>query len=527
MLALFLQPGTSVARRAPLLAGGCLAAILTTLSGCGTSSPDPAPAATGRPAAETGPETTSGRDVWDVVLIAKERAGYVHTKVEPAKYDGQPAEKTTLEHHVAVQRFGQATTQDIRCESFESPDGRQLAFTTEIRMASSPQIIRGKVSGGKLHLEVTTEGRTEKKTLPWEDKYRGGNEPAASLLRKPMQPGEKREMTVLDFLTAGPVTTRLSAGDYEPVELPSGTVQLLRIDTKTEYPGGQALSATMWCDRSGDCLVTQFDVLGMKVVRSSRAQALQQTEPPKLDLGWDIAVKPDKPIPNAHQAKKITYRVRLKRGDPAAIFPSTSSQQVRSLDPHTAEITVYAVRPDQSGNPDAPRDPPVAADRKPNNNIQSDDPQVVARAKEAAGDQKEPWAVAVALERYVKKVMVNKNFSTAFATAAEVARKPEGDCTEHAVLLTALARACGLPARGVMGLVYVPHSNTFAFHMWSEVYLNNRWIPLDATLGMGGIGAGHLEIAHGSLEGSSLFTCALPVLDVLGQLSIEVERVEP
>ena len=41
------------------------------------------------------------------------------------------------------------------------------------------------------------------------------------------------------------------------------------------------------------------------------------------------------------------------------------------------------------------------------------------------------------------------------ATAAEVARSREGDCTEHAVLLAALARARGIPARVAMGLVYV------------------------------------------------------------------------
>ena len=67
----------------------------------------------------------------------------------------------------------------------------------------------------------------------------------------------------------------------------------------------------------------------------------------------------------------------------------------------------------------------------------------------------------------------------------EVARSLEGDCTEHAVLLAALCRARKIPARVAFGLVYYPPQKGFAYHMWNEVWIADRWIPLDATLGHG------------------------------------------
>jgi transglutaminase-like putative cysteine protease len=200
---------------------------------------------------------------------------------------------------------------------------------------------------------------------------------------------------------------------------------------------------------------------------------------------------------------------------------------VRSIDAHTAEITVYAIRPGQhGGNPSAGEDRPTDDDLRHNNLIQSDDAKVVALAKEAAGEQHDPWQTALRLERYVNRLITKKDFSQAFATAAEVAEHPEGDCTEHAVLLAALCRAEKIPARVAIGLVYMAGQHSLAYHMWTEVYLDKRWIPIDATLARGGIGAAHLKLAHTNLQGASAYSAFLPVIKVAGRLKIAVDEVE-
>ena len=134
----------------------------------------------------------------------------------------------------------------------------------------------------------------------------------------------------------------------------------------------------------------------------------------------------------------------------------------------------------------------------------------MAQAKEAAGDETDPWKVAVALEAYVHRAVTMKDFSQALATASEVARNREGDCKGHAVYLAALARARKIPARVAIGLVYMPQSQTFGYHMWTEVYVAGRWIGLDGTLAKGGIGGGHLQLTHSPLAGAAAYNSLLP-----------------
>jgi transglutaminase-like putative cysteine protease len=158
--------------------------------------------------------------------------------------------------------------------------------------------------------------------------------------------------------------------------------------------------------------------------------------------------------------------------------------------------------------------------------LQSDDPAIVEMANGVASDQTDPWKVACALEHFVKDTIQLKNYSKAMATAAEVARTREGDCTEHAMLLAALCRARGIPARVAIGLVYYPPVQGFAYHMWTEAWVRDRWVPLDATLGLGGIGAAHLKLSQSSLKGSSAFAEMLPVVQAIGRLELRVVSAE-
>jgi hypothetical protein len=80
-------------------------------------------------------------------------------------------------------------------------------------------------------------------------------------------------------------------------------------------------------------------------------------------------------------------------------------------------------------------------------------------------------------------------------------------------------------------LVYIGHPPAMGFHMWTEIYVGDpsnsgRWIPMDATLGQGGIGAGHLKLADSSLAEGEGLASFLSVAQVLGRLRIDVAEVE-
>ena len=78
-------------------------------------------------------------------------------------------------------------------------------------------------------------------------------------------------------------------------------------------------------------------------------------------------------------------------------------------------------------------------------------------------------------------------------------QEPKGDATEHARLFVALARAVGLPAREVRGLVYLGDEEmAFGGHAWAEVALDGRWQPVDPTWNESSVDATHVAIERGS-----------------------------
>jgi len=504
---------------------GLLACL--TPAGCFDSPPADPGTPAGQTAAEPQADAAAQREIWEITYILGSRVGYTQTTVTQVTHAGRKAVRIEAVDHLDVKRSGERIQPGSRVASLQTPEGRLLLFESEMQPGPAPMRTVGRVVGDRLEMETSTQGKKLTSSIPWSADYGGPFAAEESLRRQPMQPGGTRTVRALVPGFNELAAVSMTAKDYEPVKLPAGTYDLLRIDTELRFSNGQVLKGNMWADRQGDALKTRIAALNMEKVRATKALALEKPQTVDLDLLWDLAVKVERPLPDAHRTKRIRYRVRLEGDDPAKVFVAGASQRVNSIDAHTAEVTVYAIRPGQhGGNPDAPDDPPGEEDRQPNNLIQSDNAKIVAMARKAAGTQQDPWKVAVALEQYVNRLITKKDFSRAFATAAEVAENPAGDCTEHAVLLAALARARGIPARAAMGLVYMQGKHSFGYHMWDEVYVDGRWVPIDATLGQGGIGAAHLELAHSSLKGASAYSSFLPVIQVIGRLKIEVLEVE-
>jgi hypothetical protein len=464
------------------------------------------------------------RETWDVYVMQGKRIGYGHTTVREEVEAGQKVLYIESIKHLAVKREGQTTEEDIQSSSVETPDGKLLRFACEMRMGGSPVRTTGRVSDGQLVFDTVAAGanRPVRTSIPWDPDCLGPFATDQTLLRRPMQPGERRTLKTLMIGLNQLAEVDMVAKTFEPTAMLTGTHELLHIETVARLAGGQKIDGSVWTDRTGETLKTS-QAMGLMTFRTSKSQALEKADVAELDLLAGTLVKVDRPLPEGHRTREACYRVHLDRSDPAGAFVAGPSQKIRPIDAHTAEITVYAVRPVQAGgNSSAPPDPPSEDDRRPNNFIQSDDPVIVADAKKAAGTETDPWRVAVALERFVNREVKNKSYSRAFASAAEVAQSREGDCTEHAVFLAALSRACGIPARVAIGLVYLEGQQAFGYHAWTEVYVDGRWIPIDGTLARGGIGAGHLKIAHSNLKGGSPWDAFLPVVQILGQLQISV-----
>ncbi len=503
-------------------------ATLLFLSGCRQATTDSEARPLG-PEAQGAASASGNREFWELHQIDGRRVGYARTSVRSEESRGRPLLRIDGLSEMKFRRAGQGVEMKIQFASTETADGQLQEFTCKVSQgAMLIQQTQGTVEGDKLRLAVTTMGKTLRSELPWSANYGGLIAGEQSLWRSPLQPGETRTLEALvpGFNQVGRIT--LTARQYEPVKLLGKSEELLRIEMTTSFADGQSHRSTLWTDRQGEILAKREEALSMESMRVPKEVALADSDEVPFDLVLGLSVNVDQPLKTPHATRQIRYLLELDDADPAKVFPSGSSQAVKSLGGHKAEVTVYAVRPDQPGNPNAPDDPPSEEDRQANNMVQSDNPAIVALARQVVPAENDPWQVAVALEKFVRGYIVSSDYSQAFATAAQVAESRKGDCTEHAVLLAALARARGIPARVAIGLVYTEQTGrpAFGYHMWDEVYIGNRWIPLDATLGRGGIGAAHLQLAHTNLGTASTFTSFLPVAQVAGRLRMKIEAVE-
>lgn len=504
-----------------LVGASCLGILLLAVAtGC---NPSPAPPK----AAATQPNKQSPtRETWDVCYLQGVRVGFVQTSVYRETLEGQPVDRIECRNEIEVKRYGQASKMKIQYTSFERPNGELLRFESVLDMGPQPKRTAGRVVGKRLELVSDEQRRKTPSSLSWSPDYGGFNAMEQSLLRKPMEPGERR---TLESLLPGFIqlaTVELLARQWEKIDLPSGSQELLRIDAVLILPDAQKIQQTLWADRRGELRKTYSKEMNMVTLRTTKADALKPDSGGLLDINIKTAVKPDRTIPNAHETKKIRYRLRLDGDDPAKAFPVGPTQQIQSIDANTAELTVFSIRAGRKdGNAEAPADLPTEADRQSNSMIQSDDRLVASLAEGAVAKETNPWQTALILEKFVHSYISQKDFSQVFASAAEAAKSKEGDCTEHAVLLAALCRAKRIPARVAVGLVYT-NRDTFEYHMWVEAYIDGRWIPLDATLGHGGIGAAHLKVAHSNLQGNSMYSSFLPVVQVVGRLKVEVLDIE-
>jgi len=83
------------------------------------------------------------------------------------------------------------------------------------------------------------------------------------------------------------------------------------------------------------------------------------------------------------------------------------------------------------------------------------------------------------LERTVYRFLARKSLGRGFAGLDEILDSREGDCTEAALLLAALLRKSGVPARLAYGLLLTEAG--LVGHAWTELWQGGRWHWLDPS----------------------------------------------
>jgi hypothetical protein len=147
-------------------------------------------------------------------------------------------------------------------------------------------------------------------------------------------------------------------------------------------------------------------------------------------------------------------------------------------------------------------------------------PKVKALVKEALGDAATPQEKVKRLVKFVHD-FIRPSLAVHLPKLQDLLERKAGDCKAYALLLTTLARAAGLPAREVSGLMYMgDDTKAFGGHAWNEVVLDGHWVPVDASLNEPEVNATHISFGTNQDATKSL-------IHSLGKLAfrlIEVER---
>src|SRR5690606_32335404 len=127
------------------------------------------------------------------------------------------------------------------------------------------------------------------------------------------------------------VSTRtLTALDWEQVKLHDGrTDRLLAIeDANDQIPQ----KGKLWVDAEGNIQKGELPVGGlvMAAYRVPRTVALDESDGGSVDIGYTTLVRADRPIPNAHTSRAITYRMEFSDEKAADTIPEASYQSIVS-----------------------------------------------------------------------------------------------------------------------------------------------------------------------------------------------------
>jgi len=115
---------------------------------------------------------------------------------------------------------------------------------------------------------------------------------------------------------------------------------------------------------------------------------------------------------------------------------------------------------------------------KPTPLMEVDDPELREIARTILAEHDDARGAAAAISDYVFRLLGKGSSEIAQPSAKQILRDRGGDCSEHALLFTALCRSAGIPARRCSG--YVCIGGDWGGHAWCEIWVG-AWIGADPT----------------------------------------------
>ena len=398
-------------------------------------------------------------------------------------------------------------------------DGRLLTMSVRLNQNGRITRILAKPENQSLRLDVTSGGRSRQYNREWGDDVWLGERLTREI--NALLKGKKKrlkyrvfEPQMLDLVN---VESHLTG--HQDISWQGETIRAAVIQHQTNLRGMQ-LTVKEYYRPGGQLIREQSTIMGMNMriepVRKQAALAKNES----IEIFQHGFISSPRRLTRSTRAARLRYTITLEE---PFTFPHTAEQAV-SPGPNKQTVRITVTPKAEAGKQSQTK---AAEDYlKPSRYIEADDPAVQKLANLWAYGVKKPATVARLVQSHVNQHIVKKSLSVGYAGAADTAKTREGDCTEHAVLMAAVLRAKGIPARVAFGLAYVPsfkeHRHVFIGHAWTQAYINGRWRSYDAALER--FDSGHILL--GTSRGEPAFSALAFFIQKKNAKIVRVEKVK-
>jgi len=452
-------------------------------------------------------------DVWMSVLLDGRKIGQMHV----TRQVRDDTVITTQKMDVQLDRAGVKVDLSTGESDAETLAGEPLAFTSRSSISGIASTVQGtRRSDGRFDVTSEVGGMKSTRIIDWPRGALLAEGLRLAELRAGLAPGTRFSETAFQPETLDGVAVDSVVGPRERVDLPEGTnAMLTRID-QTFHLAGMATRSQSWVDADGLARKTTLPVMGMDMILLACSKSCANAPNQGADILVHALVRSPQAITPEQLRNGVAFTTSATRGGTPLQFAQTGEQRVTSAAGGT-QLRIAPLNGASSAN--ATEAAPTPADSQANDWLQSNAPEIRKLAEQGAGDAKTPAEKMHNLQEFVRRYIRNKDLNVGYASALEVAKNPEGDCTEHAVLLAALGRASGIPTRVVDGLAYVDRyagqDHVFVPHAWTQAWVGGHWQSFDAALP--GFDAGHIALSTGDGDPWRFFSG----MDTIGRMRID------
>ncbi|HCP46707.1 MAG TPA: hypothetical protein DIU15_11725 [Deltaproteobacteria bacterium] len=456
---------------------------------------------------------------WSGVYVGPEKIGYAVTRTAPRRDGGRSLSERT---QLRLTLLGEPNEITLANDLNVGPDGRVESLVAQVRttVQGLPVTLRaeGRANGRGMTLQLFQAGNSLT-TLDLDDVPATPASLYPSLVESgELQVGKTLSVPYFNPLSLSRAEAVITVLDQERAVDPAGqTVDAWRLKVET---GSQAMSALVAVD--GRRLVEEEleGGLGMRVLLENREDALNRGWPEDEAQSVDLIALSSIPLSGRLPGGGRGLReLQLSIHGPEAVDQLLQAAHGNQWDADKALLRVAV--PDPQDSPSYPLPETGRALRpwlRSTTFLPADDPKLKTTAGRIIGAELDARDAARKLNQWVYR-NVKKVPVAGFPQATEVLKSLRGDCNEHTTLYTTLARAVGLPTKMAAGIVYsesIFEDGAFYYHAWPEVWLGDRWLPVDPTFGQFPADATHIKLVEGELDRQ------LELMGVIGRLKVAV-----